>query len=199
VIARISSSSRYSVCIHGWVSEVIVDLDQRVVDAATAQQYFVNVAGEEMTDGRWEAWLEFIPLDDTEPFVTATETYQRKRADVVKWASTLNAVYIQGAYERAVGTAAVVDVPPRTVATPVLAAPSQVMPAPLDPFEVLAAGETELRLRLQPLTRLELLAIIDAYDLNPAKLSLARLTNLQLITFIVTATQVQRGRAANDG
>ena len=61
----------------------------------------------------------------------------------------------------------------------------------LDPFERLRASKATLRAALQPLTRAELVAIIDAYDLNPPRHSLARLTDRQLATFIVTATEVQ--------
>ena len=46
-------------------------------------------------------------------------------------------------------------------------------------------------MELQPLTRAELLTIIDLHNLNPARLSLARLSTSQLITFIATATEAQ--------
>jgi hypothetical protein len=41
------------------------------------------------------------------------------------------------------------------------------------------------------LTRPELVAIIQNYDLNPAGKSLTRLSDSQLVTFIVTAVEVQ--------
>ena len=63
--------------------------------------------------------------------------------------------------------------------------------APLDPFELLRAGKATLRAALQGLTRPELLAIIDAYNLNPPGHSLARLTDRQLVVWITTATEVQ--------
>ena len=46
-------------------------------------------------------------------------------------------------------------------------------------------------MELQPLTRPELLAVIELHHLNPARLSLARLSTSQLITFIATATEAQ--------
>ena len=77
------------------------------------------------------------------------------------------------------------------ITVPATAAEPSVAPAAVDPFELLRASEAMLRVELQPLTRAELLAVIDAYDLNPPKQSLARLSDRQLITFIVTATKVQ--------
>ena len=63
--------------------------------------------------------------------------------------------------------------------------------APLDPFEVLQLGKAALRARLRGLTRPELLAIIEKYNLNPAAKDLSRLSDLQLVTFIVSAAEVQ--------
>ena len=62
---------------------------------------------------------------------------------------------------------------------------------PFDPFEVLPLGKADLGARLRPLTRPELLAMIQKYDLNPAGKSLTRLSDSQLVTFIVTAVEVQ--------
>jgi hypothetical protein len=52
-------------------------------------------------------------------------------------------------------------------------------------------GKEGLRAKLQPLARAELVLIIDRFNLNPARLSLARLTKAQLVTFIATAVEVQ--------
>jgi hypothetical protein len=64
------------------MSELVADLDYRVV-GANGRECFVNVAAEPTGDGRWEAWLEFVLRDDSEPLLTNTETYQSTRADVV--------------------------------------------------------------------------------------------------------------------
>jgi hypothetical protein len=170
--------------------EVIADLDRRAFDASTGREYFVNVAGEEMSNGIWEAWLEFIPLDDSDPLLTDTETHKNTRAHVVQWANGLTEVYVQGAFDRAVAASAHARVPTWRIATPIVP-PATGAATALDPFEALLSGEESLRARLQPLTRAELLATIEHYNLDPARLSLARLTDRQLITFIVTATQVQ--------
>jgi hypothetical protein len=170
------------------MSELIADLELRVVDQS-GREYFVNVAAELTANGRWAAWLEFVPLDNTEPLLTDTETYQSTREDVTHWASTLSDVFVQGAFARARAEAEFLE--RRELAT--LTYPPVVLdtPAALDPFAVFRLGKDTLRARVRPLTRTELLTIIGEYDLNPAQLSLARLTTAQLVTFIVTATEVQ--------
>ena len=55
-------------------------------------------------------------------------------------------------------------------------------------------GKAEMRVRLRALTRAELLAMIGEYGLNPAAKSLVRLSDSQLVTFIVTAVEVQSAR-----
>ena len=68
------------------MSEVIANLDYTVVDRAGRE--YVNVAGEPTGDAQW-AWLEFVPLDDTDPLLTDTETTQPTRSAVAHWASTI--------------------------------------------------------------------------------------------------------------
>jgi hypothetical protein len=175
------------------MSELIADLDYRVVDQR-GREYFVNVAAEPGVDGRWEAWLEFVPLDDAEPLLTGTETHQASRADVAHWATTLMETFIDGAFARA----SAAGEPGRTRRAATLVYPDVTLDTRgvLDPFALLPLRTDVLRAQLRPLTRMELLAIIAVNDLNPAQLSLARLSHAQLVTFIVTATDahVRLGR-----
>jgi hypothetical protein len=163
--------------------EIIADLETTLL-SADGDEYYVQVAGEQRPDRMWEAWLEFIPVDDSlEPLRTNAETTQPTREDVVRWSETLTDVYIQGAFTRAVNAAdASVPVSYPTVIAGV---------APLDPFEVLPLGKATLRARLRGLTRAELLATIEKYNLNPAGKDLSRLSDSQLVTFIITAAEVQ--------
>src|SRR5262245_24224945 len=110
------------------MTEVIADLDNRLIDD-TGREYVVNVAGEQMGDGRWEGWLEFVPFDDGEPLLTNTETTQSTREDLAEWAETLGDVYIQGAFNR---SAPVLG--PRAAATPMVAGVASDVPAVIDPF-----------------------------------------------------------------
>jgi hypothetical protein len=167
--------------------EIIAHLDYTVMDQ-TGRSYFVNVGGEHTGDGHWEAWLEFVPLDDTELLLTNTETIQPTRAAVAHWVETLGQPYIQGAFERATLQNALgrkrlstATYEPDTLGS---------IPA-VDPFEILKLGKHVLRVELEPLTRAELLTIIELHNLNPAHLSLVRLSTSQLVTFIVTATEAQ--------
>ena len=173
--------------------ELIADLPYRVTDAAGAE-YYVSVAAEPRVDGHWEAWLEYVPIDDSDALLTQVETTQSTREDVVRWADALTETYVQGAFDRAVAA---------TMGTRLVArradvervpdvAPSPVHDALPDPFELYSLlGDSGTRVQLRPLPRATLLAIIDAFGLNPAGNSLAWLTQPQLVTFIVTAVDVQ--------
>jgi len=176
------------------MAEIVAELETRVVDGQ-GTEYFVNVAADRSPSGEsWEVWLEFVPLGDADPVVTPVESTQSDRADILHWASTLGEAYLQGAFHRAN-----LSDPGRlshAPATRVYGGGVRAIVPDFDPFEVLSeSGRHALRLRLQSFSRDELLAIIDAYALNPARLSLARLSRLQLVVFIVTAAEVQlRGR-----
>jgi hypothetical protein len=167
------------------MAEIITELETSIIDSA-GQEYYVQVVGEQLADGRWVAWLEFVPLDDRlEVLATREETDQPTRADILGWSLTLTDIHLGAAFARAApaedrGTLA------RTYPATFIDAV-----APFDPFEVAALGKDVLRVRLRPLSRAELLAMINTYGLNPAGKSLARLSDSQLITFVVTAVEVQ--------
>ena len=64
--------------------------------------YTVRSYGKERTDGTWIGWLEFEPTDSTKPtLLTGQETSQPNRVDVEYWATGLEPVYFEGAFERA--------------------------------------------------------------------------------------------------
>ena len=167
------------------MSEILADLDTTTV-SPEGDEYYVQVVGQHLATSAWEAWLEFVPFDDAlEVLRTTTETTQTTREDVVRWSETLTQVYLQGAFARAVdisdGGSVVRNY--ETVIADVA--------VPFDPFEVLLLGDAALRARLRVLTRPELVAIVQNYDLNPAGKSLTRLSDVQLVTFIATAVEVQ--------
>jgi len=187
-----SPDLRYLGCTSRVMPESIAELNYAVTDDQ-GRQYFPTVVGE-LIGNRWEAWLEFVPTDDSAPLLTNTETHQSTREDVVRWATLLDDVYLEGAFRRAVQATA--------SAPPAIRSPISVLhplPIPIDstgrfedPFEMYRLGGKEgLRAKLQPLARSELMLIIDNFRLNPARLSLARLTKSQLVTFIATAVEVQ--------
>ena len=73
-----------------------------VVTAPDGTEYAVRSYGEERSDGTWIGWLEFHPTDVDEPvLLTDQETSQPNRTAVEYWATGLEPVYFEGAFERA--------------------------------------------------------------------------------------------------
>jgi hypothetical protein len=176
------------------MSELIADLPFRVIDTE-GREFYVSVVGNPRLDGEWEGWLEYVPLDESEVLLTRTETTQSNRAALERWAAALTDTYVQGAFQRAV--AATPDsLGSRVVARRAVVAAVESATTELpDPFELIQLGTDRMRARLNALPRTTLLSIIVAFGLNPAGKSLAWLSDRQLVTFIVTATEVQTGQA----
>jgi len=64
--------------------------------------YVVRSYGEERRDGTWIGWLEFEPRDAKKPTLqTHQETSQPNRVAVEYWATGLEPVYFEGAFDRA--------------------------------------------------------------------------------------------------
>jgi len=64
--------------------------------------YLVRSYGEDRADGTWTGWLEFEPADPTKrTLITDQETSQPNRVAVEYWATGLEPVYFEGAFERA--------------------------------------------------------------------------------------------------
>jgi hypothetical protein len=110
-------------------------------------------------------------------------------------------VFLEGALDRALR--------PTTVRVRVLEEPVSDAPSPrtvtyasaghgpeavLDPFEIGRRNLDVLRQELGALNRPRLLNIITAFDLNPGGEDLAWMSDPQLVTFIVTATESQLHR-----
>jgi hypothetical protein len=65
-------------------------------------EYIVRSYGDERVDGTWIGWLEFHPTDgDKAVLQTNQETSQPNQMDVEYWATGLEPVYFEGAFERA--------------------------------------------------------------------------------------------------
>jgi hypothetical protein len=64
--------------------------------------YTVTAWGEKTPQGTWEGWLEFYPSDTAKAILrTERETTQPNRTAVEYWASGLEPLYFEGAFERA--------------------------------------------------------------------------------------------------
>ena len=73
-----------------------------VVTGPDGSIYTVRSYGEERADGTWIGWLEFEPEDPEDlTLMTDQETSQPNRTAVEYWATGLEAVYFEGAFERA--------------------------------------------------------------------------------------------------
>ncbi len=73
-----------------------------VVVGPDGTTYTVRSYGEERADGTWIGWIEFEPDDSTSPtLLTDQETSQPNRVAVEYWATGLESVYFEGAFERA--------------------------------------------------------------------------------------------------
>jgi hypothetical protein len=161
--------------------------------------YTAQACGRQRDDGRWEAWLEFVPDDGSVVLRTERETTQRNLAEIEHWASTLTPVYLHGALERTLTPPPVAveqvelpsvyeePAPTRAQIAPIARLDTDRAEALLDPFFVYAAhGEDYLVRQLAALTPPLLRAIIVKHDFaDPSSADLATLAAPGLIERIV--------------
>ena len=79
-------------------------IHEHVVDVRTpeGEAFVPRTYGERQADGTWEGWLEFDPIDRRGPTLrTEREPSQASRDALEVWASGLEAVYFEGAFEQA--------------------------------------------------------------------------------------------------
>ena len=73
-----------------------------VISGPDERNYTVRSYGEERADGTWTGWIEFEPDDSSKPtLLTDQETSQPNRGALEYWATGLERVYFEGAFERA--------------------------------------------------------------------------------------------------
>lgn len=178
------------------MAELLISYDAPVIHKTG--RYHARAVGRQAEDSMWEGWFEFEPLDDNGPVIVGSaETRQPEYHDLVYWATGITPVFLEGAFDRALHPLTVqvrVDAPVSSEPAPRIH-PARVGPvkpeAVLDPFEIGERSLDILRQELGALNRPRLLNIIEAYDLNPAGDDPSWMTDAQLVTFIVTATEVQ--------
>jgi len=71
------------------------------VESRDGVRYSVVVYGERRADGNWEGWLEFCPENALVGIRTGRETTQPHRSALAYWASGLEPIYLEGAFDRA--------------------------------------------------------------------------------------------------
>ena len=79
--------------------EVLLRFARPIRDRGAA--YRAQACGAPMSDGRWIAWIEFLPLDGWRSLRSPRETTQPNRRDAEYWATGLTPVYLEGALRRA--------------------------------------------------------------------------------------------------
>ena len=81
------------------MADVLIRFSGQVRDGSTT--FRAQACGAPMDDGRWAAWIEFMPLDGGPPLRSPRETTQPNRTDAEYWAGGLTPVYLEGALQRA--------------------------------------------------------------------------------------------------
>jgi hypothetical protein len=161
--------------------------------------FHAQACGAPMSDGRWTAWIEFIPIDGRRPLRSPRETTQPNRTDAEYWANGLTPVYLEGALQRARGP----HVRRRVRhAKPVFSGPTtdrtrdELPPANavLDPLSIYQKSEGLLRRQLSALSPWHLVNIIRAYGLSEEPVAVLRQWPASvLIATIVVSCQRMSG------
>lgn len=134
--------------------------------------YAAQACGAPNSDGLWEGWIEFIPLNGGPSLRSPRETTQPNRTDAQYWAAGLSAVYLEGALGRArspIVRQSTVPAEPLFDEPAPMFVESEDIPAVdavLDPFSVYEKGEAILRHQLSALSSWHLVNIILAYELS---------------------------------
>jgi hypothetical protein len=163
-------------------------------------RYHAHACGAEMPGGKWQGWVEFMPLDGGPAIRSGRETTQPNRTDMLYWSTGLTPVFLEGALQRALKPVAVHTVirdepafqePALTVHTE--AKPQSAHRAVLNPFSVYEKGEALLRSQLMALSSWHLVTIIAAYRLSDeSPVVLNRLPATALVETIVSAVAMER-------
>ncbi len=173
------------------MAEVLVQFTDPVFDD-DGRRYVARACGNEMPDGRWQGWVEFVS-DEGEAVRSSRETTQPNRQDTEYWATGLTQVYLEGALRRALKP---LRLPPEPVIPPpVFDEPVSIEAPPptesiLNPFSVYRKGEPLLRSQLAALSSWHLVNIARAHRLTEADgATLRRLSAAALIELIVTGVR----------
>jgi hypothetical protein len=181
------------------MAEVFEEFSDVLVDE-NGVRYRAHVCGAEMPDGKWQGWLEFVPLDGAAAIRSGRETTQPNRKDMLYWATGLTPVYLEGALERALKPVVVRtvtrDEPAFDGPAPIVHTEGKPNPeheAVLNPFSVYEKGEALLRSQLKALSPWHLVNIIERYGLSDeSRVLLNRVTSAALIETIVSAVATER-------
>src|SRR4051812_26697011 len=72
------------------------------VTASDGVEYSAQACGAPNAEGLWEAWIEFVPIDEARaPVRSPRETTQPNKANAEYRATGLSVIYLEGALTRA--------------------------------------------------------------------------------------------------
>jgi len=176
------------------LAEVFVEFTD-TVSSEDGKTYTARACGSEMPDGKWQGWIEFVPLDGGKPLRSSRETTQPNRQDTEYWATGLTPIYLEGALHRALNRP--VRLLAREIAPPRFDAPADnfivhdgfATESVLDPFSVYRKGEALLRRQLSALDGWHLVNIIRRYNLAPEGVALDERESSQLVEVIVSGVR----------
>ena len=178
-------------------TEVIAEYDNPV-EAPDASIWAARACGRPL-DGKWEGWIEFIPLTEGHsPVRTPRETTQADRDEAKRWAEGVSVTYLEGAFARAIERPFVLvtesapplfDTPAPTIGATNVAA--RLHGAILDPFAVFAQGEQLLTNQLAALDTHHVRDIVQAYDIAPIETALFA-SRADLVAYILSAVRARQ-------
>ena len=176
------------------MAEVLAEYSDVVISEG-GRRYIARACGAPVPSGQWQGWLEFIDLASGDALRSARETTQPNRVDTVYWATGLTAVYLEGAFQRALHPL----IRPVARPTPDPAfdgpAPDRIAEPPvgdsiLNPFSVYRKGEVLLRRQLTAFSVWHLVNIVRDYRLSDLPdAALNAMTARDLIDLIVAAVR----------
>ena len=178
------------------MAEVLVEFGEAIT-SEDGKNYTARACGSEMPDGKWQGWIEFIPIGDGEPVRSGRETTQPNRRDTEYWATGLTYVYLEGSLRRALKPLVRPLAP--DIAPPVFDGPAPTPIGPpttesvLDPFSVYRKGEALLRRQLSALAGWHLVNIIRRYELSDEDPALLNATEpARLVEMIIDGVRAPR-------
>jgi hypothetical protein len=182
------------------MTEVFAEFEN-AVDATDASVWAARACGRPL-NGKWEAWIEFIPLTAGEsPVRTPRETTQKDRQAALEWAKGITPTYLDGALERARERPVVVvteTAPPLfDTPAPTIGAASVGAARPgaiLDPYAVFAQGGEELLIdQLAALGTQHLRDIASAFDIAPLETAVTASRGELTAHILAAAREGRRG------
>ena len=150
------------------MAEVLVQFETIVI-GPSGSRWIPRACGRAQANGLWEGWIEFASVNSADEVRrTSRESVQPNHDDLMYWAQGLTQTYLEGALQRALNPAPVLEkrvtAPPRFDAPAANRAPRDVTAgAVLNPFDVYTQGEDILARQLSALSAARLRDIAVAY------------------------------------